>query len=40
MAVASIHKEEILEACTGCLDEHMVNMLGKIRECNASLDTA
>jgi len=33
-------KEEMLEACTGCLDEHKVNMLGKIRECNASLDTA
>ena len=33
-------KEEMLEACTGCLDEHKVNMLGKIRECNASLDIA
>lgn len=30
-------KEEMLEACTGCLDEHKVYMLGKIRECNASL---
>jgi len=33
-------KEEMLEACTGCLDEYKVNMLGKIRECNASLDIA
>lgn len=33
-------KEEMLEACTSCLDEHKVYMLGKIRECNASLDTA
>lgn len=30
-------KEEMLEACAGCLDEHKVYMLGKIRECNASL---
>ena len=37
MAVASIQKKEMLEACTGCLDEHKVYMLGKIRECNASL---
>lgn len=29
--------EEMLEACTGCIDEHKVYMLSKIRECNASL---
>ena len=29
--------EDMLEACTGCIDEHKVYMLSKIRECNASL---